>query len=96
MASKWEELPIVASLVACLTLVVMGEEERLLDGIDVIHDLTKTMVGPESTQNKTQWAHIANASTSILEALGIDLDAADKAVKERYGESAIHALAEIR
>ena len=54
------------------------------------------MVGPESTQNKTQWAHIAKASTSILETLGISMADADAEVREKYGESAIEALLEIR
>lgn len=96
MASKWEELPVVASLVACLVLVIMGRESALEDCIDTVRALTAKMIGPGSTQNKTQWAHIANASTSILEALGISMADADAAVREKYGESAIDALLEIR
>jgi hypothetical protein len=96
MASRWEELPVVASLVACLVLVISGQGGRLNDGIDEVRDLTSNMVGPQSTQNKTQWAHIANASTSILEALGISIADADAAVRDRYGDSAIDALLEIR
>lgn len=96
MASRWEELPVVASLVACLVLVIMGEQERLLNAIDSSRKLTRDMTGPESTQNKTQWAHIANSAVSILETVGVDLPAADAAVRERYGDSAIPALLEIR
>lgn len=96
MASKWEELPVVASLVACLVLVILGQEGRLDDGMDKVRELTASMVGPQSTQNKTQWAHIANASTRILEALGISMGDADAAVRDRYGDSAIEALLEIR
>ena len=86
----------MASVLACLVLVVMGQEGRLTDGLEDIRERTANMVGPASTQNKTQWAHIANSSTSVLEALGIDLAAAHEAVKERYGDSAIEALIEIR
>lgn len=96
MASRWEELPVVASLLACLVLVITGAEQRLESGIDAVRDLTAKMVGPQSTQNKTQWAHIANASTSILEVLEIGIDDADAKVRERYGDSAIEALLEIR
>ncbi|MBY3158985.1 DUF262 domain-containing protein [Rhizobium laguerreae] len=96
MASRWEELPVVASLLACLVLVINGMQEKLEDGIDTVRELTSRMVGPESTQNKTQWAHIANASTSILEALGISPLDANVAVKDRYGDSALEALLEIR
>lgn len=96
MASRWEELPVVASLVACLVLVITGQGNKLEERIDDVQNLTSKMIGPESTQNKTQWAHIANASMSILEELGVNLSDADAAVKERYGDSAIDALLEIR
>lgn len=96
MASRWEELPVVASLIACLVLVITGQEQLLEDGLEEVRELTSKMVGPQSTQNKTQWAHIANASMSILETLGIELGDAHAAVAERYGDSAIEALAEIR
>ncbi|MGF7173177.1 DUF262 domain-containing protein [Azospirillum doebereinerae] len=96
MASKWEELPVVASLVACLVLVIIGQGTKLEDKIDAVRDLTSQMIGPMSTQNKTQWAHIANASTSILETLGISMSEADAAVRDRYGASAVEALLEIR
>lgn len=96
MASRWEELPVVASLLACLVLVITGQETRLEDEIDSVRDLTAKMVGPSSTQNKTQWAHIAKSATSILETLGVSLADADEAVRERYGDSAIGALLEIR
>jgi hypothetical protein len=96
MASRWEELPVVASLLACLVLVISGQNQVLEDRIDAVRELTSKMVGPQSTQNKTQWAHIANASLSILEELGIDVAGADNAVRERYGDSAIVALGEIR
>lgn len=96
MASRWEELPVVASLLACLVLVITRQEKKLEDGIEVVREVTAKMVGPTSTQNKTQWAHIANASTSILETLGLSFADADEAVSERYGDSAIDALLEIR
>ncbi len=96
MASKWEELPVVGSVVACLVLVISGQEQKLEERIDAVRELTSKMVGPQSTQNKTQWAHIASSATRILEQLGIGLADAHTAVRERYGESAIEALAEIR
>ena len=96
MASRWEELPVVASLIACLVLVITGQETLLDEGIDAARELTAKMIGPQSTQNKTQWAHIANASISILEILGVDLADADAAVRDKYGDSAIAALLEIR
>jgi hypothetical protein len=96
MASKWEELPVVGSMIACLVLVISGQGQSLEEGIDAVRELTSKMVGPQSTQNKTQWAHIASSATRILEELGIDLENADTAVREKYGESAVEALADIR
>ena len=96
MASRWEELPVVASLLACMVLVVMDKQKLLLDKIDQIHHQTAGMVGPSSTQNKTQWAHIAKSSTTVLELLGIEINDAHIAIKERYGDSALDALVEIR
>lgn len=96
MASRWEELPIVASVLACLVLVIAGQQDKLENSIDEVRELTQKMVGPASTQNKTQWAHIANASTSILETVGIGMSDADVAVRDRYGDSALDALLEIR
>lgn len=96
MASKWEELPVVGSLLACLVLVISGQEQRLEEGIDAVRELTSKMLGPQSTQNKTQWVHIAGSATRILEELGTGLEDAHAAVRERYGESAIEALANIR
>jgi hypothetical protein len=86
----------VASLLACLVLIITRQEEKLEEGIDEVRMLTSRMVGPSSTQNRTQWAHISNAATSILETLGISMPDADAAVRDRYGDSAIEALLEIR
>lgn len=96
MASRWEELPVVASLIACLILVMTKNQQKLEAGIEDVRELTSKMIGPESTQNKTQWAHIANSAVSILETLGINLEEADQAIKDRYGDSALSALLEIR
>jgi len=96
MASRWEELPVVGSLLACLILVVLGKEALLEDGIEPVRELTEHMVGPASTQNKTQWVHIANSAISILEALGVDATEADAGIRDRYGDSAVDALGEIR
>jgi len=96
MASKWEELPVVASICACFILTLLGEEDLLRDAIPQIRELTSRKPGPISTQNKTQWAHISDVSLTVLETLGISLDTADKALTERYSMSAIPGLIELR
>lgn len=95
-ASKWEELPIVGSLSACMVLTVMGKADLLRNAVPRIRELTGKKPGPKSTQNRTQWAHISDVTLSILHALGIDLPTADKALKERYQTSAIDGLIEVQ
>jgi hypothetical protein len=95
-ATKWEELPMVASLCACFVLVVMGRANDLLGAVAQIRELTGRKPGPKSTQNRTQWAHISDVAISILRALMIDLEAADKALIERYQTSAIMGLIELQ
>jgi hypothetical protein len=96
MASKWEELPVVASICACLVLTIMGENDRLRASVSKIRELTSKKPGPVSTQNKTQWAHIADVTVSVLEELDIDLSKADATISDRYGMSAMNGLLEIR
>lgn len=96
VASKWEELPVIATMVACMVLVIMGKEQELYEGIERVRGKTRYLEGPESTQNKTQWEHIANSSITILEELGIDPSDASIALKDRFNSSAIDALVEIR
>jgi hypothetical protein len=91
-ATKWEELPMVASLCACFVLVVVGKADLLCNAAVQIRDLTRKKPGPRSTQNRTQWAHISDVTISILCALGIDLDLADNDLVARYQSSAIKGL----
>jgi hypothetical protein len=92
LASQWEELPVIASLVVCMVLVATGKERLLVDMVADVREATKSKVGPESTQNRTQWTHIASSAVSILRILQVDLDEAHKAVEDRYGNSALSAL----
>lgn len=96
LASKWEELPVIATIVVCFVLLSIGGEEELEESVDSLRELTSGLEGPESTQNKTQWVHIANSSSTILEALSIDIAEATEAINERYGACALNSLLEIR
>lgn len=83
-ASRWEELPFVASLLAVMVLVVMGKESLLSANIGTIREVTEKSPGPTKTQNKTQWEYIAAVSLRILGALGIDEAAAGADLTKRY------------
>lgn len=94
--TKWEELGAVASLAACFVIVVLGRSADLISNADKIRAVTRDKKGPDSTQNRTQWAHIADSLLGILEALGITQAQVRTALDERFGTSAIDGLAELR
>lgn len=96
LASKWEELPVIATMIVCLVLVSLKSEQKLEEAEELVREATSRLEGPESTQNKTQWAHIANSSITILEVLSIDLSEAREALTERYGSCALDALFDIK
>lgn len=95
VASRWEELPLVGSLIASLVLVATDQGVRLLDVIEDVRLVTDRRIGPEKTQNKTQWEYIAQSCLDILKATGIDLDATDLVLQKRYGYSCISTLSSI-
>lgn len=94
--TKWEELGAVASLAACFVLVMLGKQDRLLDGVDEVRAITKDKKGPDSTQNKTQWGHISDSLLTILETVGVTSEEMRTAMNERYGTSAVDGLIELR
>lgn len=95
VASRWEELPLVGSLIASLVIVATGQGDRLLDSINSVREVTERRVGPEKTQNKTQWEYIAQSCLDILKATGIDIDSAEVALQKRYSYSCIATLRSI-
>jgi len=95
VASRWEELPLVGSLIASLVLAATDQGDRLLEAIDTVRATTERRVSPEKAQNKTQWEYIALSSLDILKATGIDIDAAEVVLQKRYGYSCIAVLRSI-
>ena len=94
--SRWEELGAVASIGACLVLVLLGKQDRLIEQQASVRELTSGRKGPESTQNKTQWRHISDSLLSILETLGVSAEEAKAVLEARFGTSAIDDLMELR
>jgi hypothetical protein len=92
LASKWEELPLVASMIACFILQVASDADRLRAKIQAVREVTSGIRGPESTQNKTQWRHIALASTRILDALDANPGLLTESLTRRYEYSCIPTL----
>jgi hypothetical protein len=92
LASKWEELPLVASLVATVVLASMGRHELLIERLPEVRAFTAEHRAPAKTQNKTQWQYIARFVTGLLGHLGVDMDEADKALEDRYKYSCLKVL----
>lgn len=92
LASRWEELPLVASLLATLVLVAIGQAARLEDRVAEVRSFTEASPGPVKTQNKTQWEYIAKVSLGILRILGVNETEAANALKKRYGYSCLAVL----
>lgn len=91
-ASKWEELPLVASLIVCFLLVAAGEQEVLHSKIAEVRKYTSENLGPSKTQNKTQWTYIARICMGILNLLEINLVVTSENLQARYGYSALDTL----
>ena len=90
--SKWEELPLIGSLLACLILAALGRTEQLTGNVAGLHTLTGEMRAPEKTQNRTQWRHIAKVATSVMDLLGVSDADATAALEARYGYSCIPVI----
>lgn len=91
-ASRWEELPFVASLLAVMVLVAIGKAALLKENIAAIRTVTEQSRGPTKTQNKTQWEYIATVCLRILDTLGIDKSVANVALTKRYEVSCLDYL----
>jgi hypothetical protein len=94
--SKWEELGAVASIGACLVLVLLNKQDVLLERRAAVREVTRMKNGPGSTQNKTQWKHIADSLLSILEAVDVSAEEAKIVIENKFGTSAIDGLIELR
>lgn len=71
---KWEELPVVASLLFCVLMVLAGEQDKMRTTIKV--ESNKHLTGPESTQNETQWGHISSCVVHLLSVMGYTSESA--------------------
>jgi len=94
--TSWEELPLVASLIATCLLVEAGETDKLRSEIDVVRGVCEKTALPNKTQNKTQWEFIARFSVTLLAALQVDEAAVGKVLEQRYGYNCLptfHLLA---
>jgi hypothetical protein len=94
-ASRWEELPLVASLIACLVLVATGQSERITESIDRVRMFTAASPGPSKTQNKTQWEYIATVAIGVLRVVKFVPTDAIEVLEQRYDYNCVDVLSAI-
>lgn len=94
---RWQELQLVASLVGvALAVAAEGETvalQRLRDTSDILWQRSESVwKRPVKTQTVQQWQFIASVALGVLDVLGIDPEAADDALRVRFGASGVTAL----
>lgn len=92
---KWQELSLVASLIALSAAgVVLGDE--LIEKIDAVapemHRRSENWGRPVRNQSKEQWRWIGFVVREILSLLDVDSDDAQKRLEGLFGQSGIRAL----
>lgn len=85
--SKWQELQLVASLVAVFLAGTVHEDpvELLEERHDELYKYTATRLRPEKTQNRTQWGFIGEVALGILDVLGVPRGEVASALEASYG-----------
>ncbi len=93
---RWEDLPMVAAWTSCTLATLVGrtsdDAERIGDAV-----LKATAQRPplEKQQSRTQWGYLARTTFELLEAMGIDLDKLNLALKQKLGFSCLPTLRDI-
>jgi hypothetical protein len=92
--TKWQELQLVASVVAVFLLNVCRENADALldDKREAVHAFTGNHLRPEKTQNNQQWGFIGSFVMGLLQIFEIADDEVDERMLQRYGLSPLATL----
>ncbi|WP_440103850.1 DUF262 domain-containing protein [Glutamicibacter mishrai] len=95
-SSKWQDLPLVASIIGII-LAVAGNPEGVRDQIQNSAEAIRMAAleewgRPKKTQTRTQWSYIAKCASGIAQMLGVSIDQASVAIRQRFGSSGIDSL----
>lgn len=90
---KWEELPLVGTLVGCFLAIVAGatsaDIKRKQTALRAFTDKNRR---PAKSQSRTQWIHIATIATGIAKILELDSDKVSAELSKRYGYACLPTL----
>lgn len=92
VAAKWEELPLVASLVGTFMLAVADKESLLPAAAPALRELTATLRAPAKAQNKTQWQYIARVAVSLIDHFQVPDAELGPLLKDRCGYNCLPTM----
>jgi hypothetical protein len=92
--TKWQELQLVASVVAVFLLSVCTDnvDTRLEAKRDDVLHFTGNHLRPTKTQNKEQWGFIGSFVKGLLQIFEISDNEVDERMRQRYGVSPVATL----
>ena len=92
---KWQELQLVATLIALSAAhTVHGEDlvDVLEAKFDEVHQASTTWERPQKTQSKEQWVFIATVVGELLALLDVDPETVDAQLRADFGSSGLSGL----
>lgn len=90
---KWDDLPAVAALTACIFAHVGGAPpEPHQSVVEAFRVRTQSLIPPDKQQTRTQWAYLARTVIALMESLGIDVEETRRRLIKRYGSTGLTAL----
>jgi hypothetical protein len=94
---KWQELQLVACLIGLSSAVAVREDlaDDLEDAIDNLRRVSASWKRPLKTQSRQQWEFVARVVVELLDLLGIEVEEADAALRDKYGASGLSGLARL-
>lgn len=94
-SARWQELQLVASLVALAAAsTVLGDDlsDRVDDVAEDLQTASRRWKRPTKTQSTQQWQFIGGVVKEFLELLQVDPAEADKTIRARFGSSGLRGL----
>jgi hypothetical protein len=91
---KWQELQLVASLIAVFLIGVLEESpgDLLEQYRNELLEFTQGHRRPNNTQNKTQWGYVGEVALGIIDIVGINHELLEPALIKRFGISCVPTL----
>lgn len=93
--AKWQELQLVASLIAlAAAAAVHGDALQSVvdDALDEISECSERWTRPKKTQSREQWRYIGSVVRDFTRLLSVDVKDADRRLRQQFGTAGLEAL----